>query len=218
MEEKQIQKPLVDDTEPHELIKSAQSVLEDSEQRSLTTISNYMENYPVEVMPESVETTGELKANHFQKFANLTTQLRNQENVNLYEVKKLNLAAAVETLERSVHSHEAFPSADAGIAVSTLSEQVAKLVKDLEKSQDPYLMFSKIMDEVLHPLTEDMVHNIANEMKWLKQNSIQLVPAEQRKAYEETLKEAVNRIGPSFKESLEVAKTRMLKAMNLKEK
>ena len=225
----EIETPLVPEEKPapHDIIRSAQSMLDGAEQKGLTTLGQYMEPEPqvpqtvpdVQVLdrvPDHNQST--LIASHFQKFANLAQQLRNQEQINLYEVKKLNLAAAVETLERQVHAHEAFPSSDAGLAVSAQTETVLKIIKDLEKSTDPYEGFGKIMDDVLFPLTEEMVHSLASEMKWLKQNTIQMVPPEHRKAFEETLKEAVNRVGPSFKDALEVAKARMLKVMNLKDK
>jgi len=72
-----------------------------------------------------------------QKFGDVPSQLRETQQINTFEIKKLNLAATIEALERAVMSQEAMPSPDAAFAVAALSEQVMKLTRELEKSQDP---------------------------------------------------------------------------------
>jgi cellobiose-specific phosphotransferase system component IIB len=221
--------PLVEEPIPqvaaptHQIIREAEALLENSE-RSLTTLSQYgsgqvevvEQDTPVAVPPPAQN--GSLKGSHFHKFAGVTEMLRDQQTVNLYEVKKLNLAAIVETLERSVHAHEAFPSSDAGMSVSMLAEQASKLIKDLEKSIDPNALCHKILEEVMQPLTQEMVNSLAQEMKWLKNNTNGLVREESRKAFDDTLKSAVTRMGPAFEESLKLAQTRLKKVLNIKEK
>lgn len=214
--------------ETHQIIREAEALLENSE-RSLTTLSQYGGNevevvdhntqvgMPVDSAPPTA-VGGSLKGSHFHKFAGVTEMLRDQQEINLYEVKKLNLASVVETLERSVHAHEAFPSSDAGMSVSMLAEQASKLIRDLEKSIDPNVMCHRILEEIMQPLTQEMVNSLAQEMKWLKNNTGGLVKDESRKAFEDTLKNAVTRMGPAFEESLKLAQTRLKKVLNIKEK
>lgn len=227
--DEQIEEIVVKAPEPetHQIIREAEALLENSE-RSLTTLSQYGNNQVEIVEPDNQvaipptsappPTDGSLKGSHFHKFAGVTEMLRDQQNINLYEVKKLNLAAVVETLERSVHAHEAFPSSDAGMSVSMLAEQASKLIKDLEKSIDPNIMCHRILEEIMQPLTQEMVNSLAQEMKWLKNNTGGLVRDESRKAFEDTLKNAVTRMGPAFEESLKLAQTRLKKVLNIKEK
>jgi hypothetical protein len=209
--------------ETHQIILEAEALLDNAE-KSVTTLAQYGQEPEVsivEVMPQSMSTPipdNSLKGSHFHKFAGLTEMLRNQQEVNLYEVKKLNLAAVVETLERSVHAHEAFPSSDAGVSVSMLADQAMKLTKDLEKSIDPAVLCQRILEEIMEPLTQEMVNSLAQEMKWLKNNTTGIVPEQSRKAFEDTLKNAVTRMGPAFEESLTLARSRLQKILNIKEK
>ena len=152
------------------------------------------------------------------KFPDFPTQLREADGTNLHEVKKHHLAALVEALERTIQAHESFPTPDAAMAVASLSEQVQKLTKDLEKSQDPRVLFDDVIHEVLQPLVTRIVQAVAVEAKWLKQESKGLVIPEKAKPFEEVVHTATQRIGPSLSEGLEYAKTRLTRLLQIKEK
>jgi len=153
-----------------------------------------------------------------QKFGDLPTQLRELPEVNLYEVKRLNLAAMIEAMERANQSYEAFPTPDAGFAVASLSEQIQKLTKDLEKSQDPKRLYDAVLMDVIQPFAEQIVHAVAMEMKWLKNETKGMVVTEKQTAHQETINQAVQRIGPSLKDAMEISKVRLLKSLGIKEK
>lgn len=152
------------------------------------------------------------------KFPDFPSQLREAEGVNLHEVKKHHLAVLIETLERTIQSHEAFPTPDAAIAVATLSEQVQKMTKDLEKSQDPKVLGEAFVQEILQPLVMKIVQAVAVEAKWLKHESRGLVIPEKLKAFEEVVHKATERVGPSLNEGLEQARTRIVRLLQIKEK
>lgn len=204
--------PRLEAPRTHSIIEAAQQVLGDagSTERSISNVGPYK-------MPEAFNPTPPpMDLSSFQMFPDVTEKLRSEEGVDLYRVKRLNLAAAVETLERAVKSHEAFPSADAGIAVAKLSEQVSQLVKDIEKAQDPYDLYSRIVETAMEPLTSDIIKNLAEESKWLIAQFENHVPEAKRVAFRETVKTAVMRVGPSLKESLDNAKERLLTSLNIK--
>jgi hypothetical protein len=152
------------------------------------------------------------------KFPDFPAQLRDTEGVNLHDVKKYHLAALVETLERTIQSHESYPTPDAAIAVSSISEQVQKLIKDLEKSQDPRLLCEAIVMEVLQPLVIKIVQAVAIEAKWLKQEARGMVLPDKMKAFDEVVHKATDRVGPSLNEGLEQARIRMIRLLQIKEK
>jgi hypothetical protein len=156
-------------------------------------------------------------ASLFQKFNDVPTQLRESSHVNTFEIKKLNLAAILESLERAVQSHESMPSPDAAFAVSSLSEQVMKLTKDVEKSQDPAKLYRKIDKDILTKMVEHMIYTVGTEMKWLMTETEKVVPVERQALMMKTIQAATLRIGPSLNEVLEIAQTRLLKVFDLKE-
>jgi hypothetical protein len=152
-----------------------------------------------------------------QKFGDIPDQIRESEQINTFEVKKHNLASALESLELAVASHTALPSPDAAFAVSGLSELVMKLTKDIEKSQDPKKLYDQINSEILQKMVEHIVFTVGSEMKWLITESQKFVPTEKQSQLTETIKNATRRVAPSLNEVLEIAQTRLLKTLNLKE-
>lgn len=156
-------------------------------------------------------------ANQYQKFGDLPAHLRDNQAFDLFEIRKLNLAVAVEALERATSAHENYPSPDAGMAVSQLSDQVHKLVKDMEKAKDPKLILDDILDNALSHLTRDIVQDLASEMKTLREELLPMLKPEKRDAFLLAFNNAVNRMGPAMKERLETARTRIARALNVKE-
>jgi len=159
-----------------------------------------------------------LQATVFQKFGDLPTHLREGEGIDLIAVKKLNLAVAVEGLERASTAHENFPSPDAGFALAAMTEQVLKLTKDLEKSNDPQTVLENIQSEVLSRFVEEVVVDLSGEMKNLMVETRSLVRPDKIGTYEEAFKTAVNRLGPAFQDRLSVSRRRLARALNIKEK
>jgi hypothetical protein len=153
----------------------------------------------------------------FQKFGDLPSDLRVGEGINLIEVKKLNLAVAVEALERASTAHENFPSPDAGFAVASLSDQILKLTKDLEKSNDPQKILDDLMDNALSKFTQEVVQDLAGEMKKLLGETMQMVRVDKQGAFDEAFKTAVNRMGPAMKERLDQMVARVSRVLNIKE-
>lgn len=230
--------------EENELIKAAQSVLEESSApvveecsaipSELTQPSQVIAEAKKSLQPinsaELVENDGynmvsiyeppppPSNVSQFQKFGDLPTDLREGEGINTVEIKKLNLAVAVEALERAATAHENFPSPDAGFAVANLSDQVLKLTKDLERSQDPQKILDDLMDNALSRLTQEIVQDLASEMKKLLAETSTMVKIDKLEAFEMSFKTAVNRMGPAMKERLDVALTRISKVLNIKEK
>lgn len=153
-----------------------------------------------------------------EKFGDVPNQIRGSEQINTFEVKKLNLAAAMESLEQAVSSHTAMPSPDAAFAVSSLSELVMKLTRDLERSQDPKKLYDQIVSEILQKMTEHIVFTVGSEMKWLIGEAQKIVPVERQSQMTETIKNATRRVAPSLNEVLDIAQTRLLKILSLKEK
>ena len=152
-----------------------------------------------------------------QLFQDHPDQLRDpQQGVNLQEIRRLNLAASIEALERAVRAHEGFPTADQAIAVASLSERVEKLVKDIDKAQDPKLLYQMIVEDVLLLLTEQTVRALAQELKWLQENTQSLVLPEKQQVYRDTVREATIRIGPALKYQVEACKRKLLKLLNIK--
>jgi hypothetical protein len=183
-------------------------------------LSSQVEMYRPPVMPMIyTDPPASSIASLFQKFGDIPTTLReNVDNVNVYEVKKLNLAATIESLERAVQSHESMPSPDAAFAVSSLSEQVMKLTKDLEKSIDPRKMLDEITAEILEKMTEHVVFVISSEMKWLMGETAKIVPTEKQTQVNEAIKNATRRVAPALSETLEIAKNRLVRILNIKDK
>lgn len=159
----------------------------------------------------------QINANQFQKFGDLPTHLRDNQAFDLFEIRKLNLAVAVEALERATSAHENYPSPDAGLAVSQLSDQVHKLVKDMEKSKDPKLILEDILDNALSHMTRDIVQDLASEMKTLRTEILPMLKPEKRDAFILAFNIAVERMGPAMKERLETAKKRIARSLNVKE-
>lgn len=159
-----------------------------------------------------------MNVNAFQKFGDLPAHLREGEGINLIEVKKLTLAVMVEALERASQAHENFPSPDAGFAVAALAEQMSKLTKDLEKSHDPQKILDELMDNALHKLTNEIIHDLMKEMKTLREESMSMVSASKQEAFDQAFKTAINRMGPAMNERLEIAVTRIARVLNVKEK
>ena len=209
------------DNDTHAIIKAAEEALmgeSSSTSQDLVTIEshpNFSPDYnplqvysPPDATPPSVN----------QKFGDMPTQIREQTEINIYDIKKLNLAATIEALERATQSYEAFPTADSGFAVASLSEQVQKLTKDLEKSQDPKKLYDAILMNILQPFAEQVVHAVASEIKWLKAETKAMIPPDKAVAFQDTLNKATTRIGPGLKDSLELSKIRLLKVLSIKEK
>jgi len=155
-------------------------------------------------------------ATSFQKFGDIPQHLREHAGVDLYEIKRLNLAVSIDALERAAQAQENYPSPDAGFAVASLSEQILKLTKDLEKSQDPQKVMDLIMQDVLQEMTRDMIHALAAEMKNLQTETRALVQPEKMDAYNLAFGIAVNRMGPAMKDLLEVTKSRLARSLNIK--
>lgn len=212
-----------DDTiaQPHEAIRVAQQVLLSGNVEIVDTPTN-VQPYQVYGSNQAVDPiTQRNPLSVFEKFPDVTQQLRDNTvdtTVDLYRVRKLNLAATVETLERAVSAHESFPNADAGIAVAKLAEQVSQLTRELEKSQDPFGIYDKICQQSLEPLTADIVKVLVEESRWLLQQFEPHVPEDKRSAFRDTVKQMALRAGPSLKDSLEVSKYRLLVALNLQDK
>lgn len=211
----------MDQERPHDIIVAAQQALETAPEVSPSPLPRDREIAILEapmdlpVMPyEASRAPQDLAA--FQKFNDVPSQLRDDDGVNIYEIKKLNLAAAVEALERTIQSHESFPTPEASFAVASLSEQVQKLTRDLERSQDPKLMFERIVTEVLHQLTMKIVQTIAIEGKWIKTETRGMVIPEKAKPFDDTINTAINHVGPALSEGLEHAKTRLLNILQIK--
>lgn len=206
------------DTEPHQIIQEAQKLLGSG--TGSTDLSPYVQApYLSEVT--KIDNTQQNPLSLFDKFPDVSSQLRDDSmdsGVDLYRVRKLNLAATVETLERAVSAHESFPSADAGIAVAKLADQVNQLTKELEKAQDPYMLYGKIVEEAMEPLTTNVIKSLVEESKWLVEQFEYHVPEDKRHAFRETVKQMVTRVGPSLKDSLELAKTRLLGSLNLQDR
>lgn len=208
--------------EPHEALRVAQQVLLSGSievMDSPTNLSPYSGSYGPAHMVDPITQRNPLSV--FEKFSGVTQHLRDdnsETNVDLYRVRKLNLAATVETLERAVSAHESFPNADAGIAVAKLAEQVNVLTKELDKSQNPMILYDKIVEETLEPLTSQIVKVIVEESRWLLQQFEPHVPEDKRHAFRDTVKQMAMRAGPSLKDSLDVSKYRLLVALNLQDK
>lgn len=158
-----------------------------------------------------------LNATPLQKFGELPAHLREGEGIDLHEIRKLNLAVAVEALERASSAHESYPSPDAGMAVAQLNEMILKLTKDLEKSKDPKLILDDIMESAISHLTKEIVQDLASEMKKLKEETLPMIRSEKKEAFSMAFNTAVNRMGPAMKERLEIAKNRIARALNVKE-
>lgn len=151
-----------------------------------------------------------------QLFQDHPEQLRDPSSgPNLQEIRRLNLAAAIEALERAVRAHEGFPTADQAIAVATLSERVEKLVKDIDKAQDPKELYVQITEEVLLLLTEQTVRALAQEMRWIQQQAVGMIQPEKLETFNDTLKEATIRIGPALKHQVEASKRKLLRLLNI---
>lgn len=211
----------MDQERPHDIIVAAQQALETAPEVSPSPIPPDREvailEAPIDspIMPYSASRAPQDLA-AFQKFNDVPTQLRDDDGVNIYEIKKLNLAAAVESLERTLQSHESFPTPEASFAVASLSEQVQKLTRDLEKSQDPKVLYERIVTEVLQQLTMKIVQTVAIEGKWLKQETRNMVVPDKAKPFDDTVNTAINHIGPALSEGLEHAKTRLLNILQIK--
>ena len=152
------------------------------------------------------------------KFGCVPDQIRESDQINTFEVKKLNLAASLESLEQALASHMAMPSPDAAFAVASLSELIMKLTRDLERSQDPKKLYDQILSEILQKMTEHVVFTVGSEMKWLIGEAQKIVPFDKQSQMTETIKNATRRIAPALNEVLDIAQSRLLKVLNLKEK
>ena len=157
---------------------------------------------------------------HFQsaKFGCIPDQIRESDQINTFEVKKFNLAAAIESLEQALASHMAMPAPDAAFAVAGLSELIMKLTRDLERSQDPKKLYDQIVSDIFQKMTEHMVFTVGSEMKWLIGETQKLVTQEKQNQMTETIKNATRRVAPALNEVLDIAQSRLLKILNLKEK
>lgn len=201
------------ETPPHDLIQSAQRMLE----AGPSNIQHYQAQGEVQVFNPAPPISSFAA---FEKFPEVVSQLRDQnvETIDLFKVRKLNLAATVETLERAVTAHEAFPSADAGIAVAKLAEQVNQLTREIEKSSNPFDLYEKVMDNAMQPLTESVIQSLAEESKWLISQFEYQLPDSKKGAFRETVKQMAIRMGPALKDALENSKARLLIALNLADK
>lgn len=215
---------------PSELIEAAKELLGDTHvvEERLAVPADLQETRALQTIPEnSAELMNAaqpfepsalpMNVTAFQKFGDLPTHLREGEGINLTEVRKLNLAVAVEALERASAAHENFPSPDAGFAVASLSEQILKLTKDLEKSHDPQKIRDELVENVLGKMTQEIVQDLMGEMKKLREEALSLVRLDKQDAFDQAFKIAVNRMGPALKERLDVASIRIARVLNVKE-
>lgn len=152
-----------------------------------------------------------------ETFEDIPTQLRQEDRVDLYTIRKLNLAATMEALDKSVKMHDSFPTSDAAMAVGQLAEQVSRLTKEVEKSQDPRKLFDAVLDSVLRPLTNHMIQSLVAEMKWLKEQTKGLIKEGSEQQFDDLLKQAIKRVGPGLTDALDNSKGRLAKTLNLKE-
>lgn len=211
---------------PHEAIRMAEQVLMASPPQLSpppymeSNIQAYDGTYSIPTIDQPPQATAANPLSVFEKFSGVTQNLRDEEatSFDLFRVRKLNLAATVETLERAVTAHESFPSADAGIAVAKLSEQVSQLTKELERSQDPQKLFDTIEEHSLQPLTRDIIKTLGEEAKWLISQFENHVVPEKRAAFRETVKQTISRCGPALSDSLDNAKQRLMVSLSIKEK
>lgn len=207
---------------PHEIIQAATQMLNAGPSSSVAQYEPYAHDIQVYAAGEHPTTPPINPLSVFEKFPDVTAQLRadggEDGGLNLFRVRKLNLAATVETLERAVSAHENFPSADAGIAVAKLAEQVNQLTRELEKAQNPYVLYDRIMNDTMEPLTASLVKALAEEARWLISQFEYHLPEGKRPAFKETVKQMAMRIGPPLKDALEISKSRLLVALNLQDK
>lgn len=208
---------------PHEIIQTAQRMLEAGPGPS-SGLQQYGQPYAqnIQVYAENVQMQAPPinPGSIFEKFPDVTQQLRDPvgDSIDLFRVRKLNLAATVETLERAVSAHENFPSADAGIAVAKLAEQVNQLTRELEKAQNPFVLYDRIMDDTLQPLTSSLVKALAEEARWLIGQFEYHLPEDKRQPFRDTVKQMAIRVGPPIRDALEVSKSRLMIALNLQDK
>jgi hypothetical protein len=203
-------------TQAHAAIQAARRVLEGPAipQELLPAETSLQPLVPEEYTPPSAPPPGAFP----QLFQNHPEQLRDPLNgVNLQEIRRLNLAAAIEALERAVRAHEGFPTADQAIAVATLSERVEKLVRDIDKARDPRELYCQIADEVLLLFAEQTVRALAQEMKWLQEQSDSMLLPEKQQIFRETVREASKRIGPALKYQVEASKRKLMVLLNIKD-
>jgi hypothetical protein len=154
----------------------------------------------------------------YQKFAGIPQQIRETSSVDVYEVKRLNLAATLEALERAADSYDGFPTPDGGFAVANLSEVVLKLTRDLERTQDPMILLNLIKQTVLQNYMEQTIYAVAVELKNLKKETLDLLPEDKQNAYGDSIKNTLSRISPAFTDAIAEAEEQLKKALNIKSK
>jgi hypothetical protein len=221
---------LEDDTTPvSELIE--QEIIEEQaieQMPAVSTVEGTLAGHPTTLMvydvpenavPVPFEPTTSFPTSNvteYQKFGDIPTHLREENAINLQEIKKLNLASTIEALEKALEAQQNFPSPDAAFAVASLSEQVLKLTRDLEKNMDPAVILDQIVGGAMSDLTQEIVQDLAGEMKRFRDQALKMVRDEKKEAFDVAFKEAVNRMGPAMKERLEVTKNRVAKILNVK--
>jgi hypothetical protein len=81
---------------------------------------------------------------------------------------------------------------------------------------DPAVILDQIVGGAMSDLTQEIVQDLAGEMKRFRDQALKMVRDEKKEAFDVAFKEAVNRMGPAMKERLEVTKNRVAKILNVK--
>jgi hypothetical protein len=202
---------------PREIIQMAKETLKTVEVQTTPVVPVEGQNLPATVSANLPDIRPPLPAS-YQKFAGIPQQLRENAEVNIFEVKRLNLAAALETLERAADSYEGFSTPDGGFAVAGLSEVVLKLTKDLERTQDPMILLNQIKNNVLNNFVQQIIVAIASELKNLRRETSGLIPEDKQNAYSDSVKNTLSRTTTAFTESLEEVEEQLKKVLGIKAK
>lgn len=210
----------MDNPVPREIIQMAKETLKTVEAHTIPVVPEVEgQNLPATVSANlpSTDIRPPLPA-AYQKFAGIPQQLRENAEVNIFEVKRLNLAAALESLERAADAYEGFPTPDGGFAVAGLSEVVLKLTKDLERTQDPMILLNQIKNNVLNHFVQQIIVAVASELKNLKRETTGLIPEDKQNAYGDSIKNTLSRTSTAFTESLEEVEEQLKRVLNIKTK
>jgi hypothetical protein len=204
---------------PREIIQAAKDALKPAEQTVPIVPEVESQNLPATVTPNlpAMDIRPPLPAS-YQKFAGIPEQLRENAEVNIFQVKRLNLAAALESLEHAADAYEGFPTPDGGFAVAGLSEVVLKLTKDLERTQDPMILLNQIKNGVLNNFVQQIIVAIASELKNLRRETTGLIPDDKQNAYSDSIKNTLSRTTTAFTESLEEVEDQLKKVLGIKVK
>ena len=125
----------------------------------------------------------------------------------------------VETLEQATQSYQSFPSADAALAIASVSTQVHKLTQELEKANDPEKMANKLESDLLDLFAKEMLAKISEEFKYFVLQSKSMILPEKQVAFQNLMIEIVEtRMGPAMQEVFVQNKSRLRKVLGVKER